>query len=217
MEPQMKSVVIPALLLLLANPFGAAQAQSPTPVAGEDYIEIPNGAPLDPADGVVVVEEFFNYICPACNGFEPLFVAWSAKLPPYAKLVHVPATFRADFVPYAKAYYAAESFGLVDKTHRAVYEAIHVTRKLPAEGVKPDEERIAAFYADFGVDKAEFLSAMQSFGVGVKIRRATDHMQRSKIPSTPSIVINGRYLVRGDTYADMLRIATFLIEKEHAG
>ena len=213
----MKSIVISVLLILLANTLGSAQAQSPVPIAGRDYIEIPNGSPLDPADGIVVVEEFFNYICPACNSFEPLFVAWAARLPPYAKLVHVPATFRADFMQYARAYYAAESLGLVDKTHRAVYEAIHTTRKLPAEGAKPDEGRIAAFYADFGVDEDEFLRTMQSFGVGVKVRRATEHMQRSKVPSTPSVVINGRYLVRGDTYSDMLRIASFLIEKEHGG
>jgi len=213
----MKSLFVPALLLLLANPFGPVQAQAPAPVAGTDYIEIPNGAPLDPADGVVVVEEFFNYICPACNNFEPVFVAWAAKLPPYAKLVHVPAAFRADFVPYARAYYAAEVSGLVDKTHRAVYQAIHVTHKLPAEGDKPDEERIAAFYSDFGVDKDEFLRNMKSFGVELKLRRATEHMQRIKVPSTPSIVINGRYLVRGQTYADMLRIASYLIEKEHSG
>jgi thiol:disulfide interchange protein DsbA len=57
---------------------------------------------------------------------------------------------------------------------------------------------------------------MKSFGVESKIRRATEHMTRSKIPSTPSVVINGRYLVRGDTYQDMLRIASYLIEKEHA-
>jgi thiol:disulfide interchange protein DsbA len=41
-------------------------------------------------------------------------------------------------------------------------------------------------------------------------------MQRSRIPSTPSIVVNGRYLVQGDTYADMLRNADYLIEKERA-
>ena len=58
---------------------------------------------------------------------------------------------------------------------------------------------------------------MQSFGVQVKVRRATEHMTRSKVPSTPSLVVNGKYLVRGNTYADMLRIASFLIEKERAG
>lgn len=206
-----------AALLLLANLTGPAHAQTSAPVAGKDYVEIPNGSPLDPVPNTVVVEEYFNYICPACNGFEPILVSWAAKLPPYAKVVRVPATFRDDFMPYARAYYAAEGLGLVDKTHRAVYEAIHVTHKLPAEGDKPDEARIAAFYAGFGVDKDAFLSAMHSFGVDVKIRRATEHMQKSKVPSTPTLIVNGRYLLKsGASYQDMLQTASYLIEKEHA-
>ena len=55
---------------------------------------------------------------------------------------------------------------------------------------------------------------MKSFAVDLKVRRAAEHMTRSRIPSTPSLVINGRYLVRGNSYADMLRIADYLIEKE---
>ena len=212
----MKRTIFLALPLLFALPFGLAQAQS-GPVAGKDYVEIQNGRPLDPpAAGTVVVEEFFSYVCPACNAFEPLLVAWSAKQPPYVKVVKVPATFRADFLTYAKTYYAAEALGLVEKTHQAVFNAIHVTHKLPAEGDKMDEEKIAAFYADYGVSKADFLNAMRSFGVDVKVRRATDHMQKSKVPSTPTLIVNGRYLVKGDSYQQMLDIAAALVEKEHA-
>ena len=212
----MKGSMIPALVVLAASVIGSAQAQTPAPVAGKDYTEIQNGRPLDPADGVIVVEEFFNYICPACNSFEPTFVAWTAKLPPYVKVVHIPATFRADFVPYAKAYYAAEALGLVEKTHAAVYEAIHIKHAIPAEGDRPDEEKIAAWYANFGVGKDEFLAAMRSFGVNVKVNRATEQMTKNRIPSTPSVVVNGRYLVRGNTWDDTLRIASYLIEKERA-
>lgn len=209
----MKNAIVMVLLLLA----GAVMAQSPSPVAGKDYVEIPNGRPLEPVQGKVVVEEFFNYICPACNSFEPAFVAWTAKLPPYAVVRHVPASFRPDFMQYARAYYAAQAFGLADKTHEAVYDAIHRAHALPAEGDKPDEERIAGFYAGYGVGAKEFLSAMRSFGVDARIRQATEHMQRSKVLGTPSIVVNGRYLVRGTSFPDMLRIATYLIEKEHAG
>jgi protein dithiol oxidoreductase (disulfide-forming) len=212
----MKGSMIPALVVLAASVIGSAQAQTPAPVAGKDYTEIPNGRPLDPADGVVVVEEFFNYVCPACNSFEPSFVSWTAKLPPYAKVVHIPATFRADFMQYAKAYYAAEALGLVDKTHRDVYEAIHIKHAIPAEGDRPDDEKVAAWYAGYGVSKDEFLSAMRSFGVNVKVNRATEHMQKNRVPSTPALVINGRYLVRGNTWDDTLRIASYLIEKERA-
>jgi thiol:disulfide interchange protein DsbA len=210
----MKSLVVSALVMLHAGAT-ATSASAQDPVAGKDYVEISNGTPPDPTSKQIVVEEFFNYICPACFSFEPLLLSWTAKLPPYAKLEHVPATFRPDFMVYAHAYYAAEALGLVDKTHAAVYEAIHVTHKLPAEGDKIDEDKIAAFYANYGVDKAQFLSTMKSFGVETKVRRATERMRRSQVPSTPTLVVNGRYLVRGDSYQDMLRIASFLIEKEH--
>ena len=40
-------------------------------------------------------------------------------------------------------------------------------------------------------------------------------MQRSRVSGTPSLVVNGRYLVRGQSTQDMLRIASYLIEKEH--
>lgn len=207
----MKLWIVAACLLVVLT----AQAQAP--VAGRDYVEIPNGRLLEPVDGeVVVVEEYFNYACPGCNAFEPHFAAWAKGLPPDVRLEHVPAAFRADFVQYARAYYAAEALGVAERAHQAVYDGIHRSRTLPAEGERPDEARIARFYADFGVDAQAFLAAMQSFGVEAKVKRATEHMQRSRIPSTPSLVVNGRYLVGGESYADVLRIATALIEKERA-
>jgi protein dithiol oxidoreductase (disulfide-forming) len=208
----MRTLAVSALVVLFASAFSPAQAQEP--VAGKDYIAIPNGRPLDPADGAIVVEEFFNYICPGCNAFEPLFAPWAAKQPSDVKVVHVPASFRADFVQYARAYYAAQSLNIAEKTHAAVYEGIHRARTLPAEGQRPDEEKIAAFYAGYGVDQKQFLAAMRSFAVDLKVRRAADHMTRIRIPSTPSVVVNGRYLVRGQSNADTLRIADYLIEKE---
>jgi len=213
----MKRIVVPVLLAMLVGIPGLVHAQFKTPVAGRDYVEIPGGRPLHPVDGKVVVEEFFNYICPACYSFEPQFSAWAAKLPADVELAYVPAAFRPDFVQYARAYYAAQTFGLVAETHDAVYDAIHRNHVLPAEGDRPDEKRIADFYAGYGVDAQKFLTAMQSFEVDGKIRRAIDHLRRSRVSGTPSIVVNGRYLVGGRTYADMLRIARYLIDREREG
>ena len=209
----MKYAVLALLSIVLAS---TALAQTPQPVAGRDYVEIANGKPLDPVAGKVVVEEFFNYVCPACYGFEPYLVAWSAKLPPYATLVHIPASFRPDFVPYARGYFAAQVLGIADKAHSAVYDAVHVKHTLPSEGQKPDEDKIAAFYAGYGTDQAQFLATMKSFGVDAKVRRATEYMTRVKVPATPTIVVNGRYMVKGGSNEQMLQIASYLIEKEHS-
>ena len=43
----------------------------------------------------------------------------------------------------------AEALGLVDKTHRDVYAAIHVKHVIPAEGDRPDEEKIARLFEQF--------------------------------------------------------------------
>lgn len=211
----MKRLWVLSLLWILGS--AVAAAQGPVPEVGKDYDIIEGGRPLAPADGKVVVEEVFNYICPACNMFEPEFATWKAKLPDYVRVDYVPASFRADFVPYANAYYAAVILGVQAQSHKAVYDAIHHNKQLPKEGDRPDEEKVADFYAAYGVDAQKFLATMRSFGVKAKVRAAAEHMKRSRVASTPSLLINGRYLVKGRTFADVLRIANYLIEKEHAG
>lgn len=211
----MKRFFVLSFMVLLWGAFAPAYGQVSEPVAGKDYTEIPDGQPLKSIAGKVVVEEFFNYICPACFKFEPQFSDWTKKLPGYVEVVHIPAAFRPDFAHYAKVFYAAQILGVEEKSHQAVYDAIHLTYKLPGEGQKIDDDKIATFYAQYGVDPKQFLSTMESFGVNTKVRIATEHLKSCKITSTPSLVINGRYLVTGKSYSDNLRIATYLIEKAH--
>lgn len=175
---------------------------------------IPGGKPLKAATGKIEVVEFFNYICPGCNAFNPLLEQWKAKQAADVQLVYVPADFRPDFVSYARAYYAAESFGLVEKTHQAVYKAIHEQRKLPAEGDRADDAVIAAFYAQYGVGAEMFEGAMGGFATDAKIRQGRDFMVKSQVTSTPSLVINGKYLVKGKSFEDKLRIADYLVARE---
>src|SRR3546814_7889878 len=51
---------------------------------------------------------------------------------------------------------------LVEKTHEAVYAAIHEQHTLPGEGMTLDPDKIAAFYAKYGADPAEFKDLMTS-------------------------------------------------------
>lgn len=191
--------------------------EGPAPVPGKDYVEIPNGQPYAPLNGKIEVVEVFGYVCPACARFAPDVAAWKKKLPADVRLTYVPVAFAPSWMPYAKAFYAAESKGLVDKTHDAVFTKIHLERSLPGEGQAPDPAKVAAFYAGYGVDAKEFLALMNSFGVDAKVNRAKQFAMKSGVEGTPTIVVNGKYRVTGGTtYADVLRIADHLIAMERA-
>jgi protein dithiol oxidoreductase (disulfide-forming) len=188
----------------------------PALVPGTDYVEIQGGQPFDPLDGKIEVVEVFGYVCPACNAFQSSVRAWKAKLPADVRVTYVPAMFGPDWTPYAHAFYAAESLGLVDKTHDAVYDAIHAKNSLPGEGEKPTAEPIAAFYAKYGVSAEQFTNAMNSFTINGKLNKAKQFALRSQISGTPSLIVNGKYLVKGRNWDDMLRIADQLIAQERA-
>lgn len=195
----------------------ATPPQGPAPVEGTDYVSIPGGQPFDPLNGKVEVVEMFNYICPACYSFDSQFHAWTARQPAYVRVTYVPAQFRPDFTVYAKAYYAADSLGIAGKTHEAVYKAVHLDHALPGEGQSIDPQKIAEFYAKYGVSAKQFTDAMNSFGVAGKMNKANQFAMRSQIEGTPTVIVNGKYRVKGRSWDDMLRITDHLIAREHAG
>lgn len=209
-----------------AAPATASSAAAPAPAAkpytgpalvpGVDYQEIAGGQPFAPNDGKVEVVEFFSYICPACNAFEAFFEPWKAKQAADVRVTLVPATFRDDFANYAKVYYAAQALGVAEKTHKAVFDAVHVQNTLPGEGKPFDPDAVAKFYANYGIDPDQFKNTLGSFAVTGKINKAKQYMIASQIQSTPSLVVDGKFLVKGKSWDDMLRIADGLIAQQRA-
>lgn len=192
--------------------------QGPAPVAGTDYVVIQNGQPYAPLNGQIEVVEVFGYVCPACARFAPEVAAWKKKQPADVRVSYVPVVFGNVWAPYGKAFYAAQAKGLVDKTHDAMFSAIHLQRALPGEGQPPaDPAQIAQWYARYGVDAKEFVSLMNSFGTNSQIARGMQFAKNAGVEGTPTIVVNGKYRVTGgQTYADVLRIADHLVAMERA-
>jgi thiol:disulfide interchange protein DsbA len=205
-----------------AAPAGAATAGSTAPaaipglVAGADYVVIPGGQPFEPRNGKIEVVEVFGYVCPACARLQPLFSAWKKKLPADVRVTYVPAAFGREWVPYAHAFYAADAMGLVDRSHDAVFHAIHIEQSLPGEGKEPDEQAIAKFYGKYGVDPKVFADAMHSFTIDAKLARAKQFMVDSGVEGTPTLIVDGKYRVLGRSYEDVLRITDALIAQERA-
>lgn len=197
-----------------------AAAKAPPPVAGTDYVEIANGQPFDTADGRIEVVEVFGYVCPFCASVQPTVSSMKANFPDDVHMVYIPAAFGGAWDNYAKAYYTAEAMGLVDKTHDAMFRAIHIDKTLKGERGVDTPEDIATFYAAYGADPKQFVSSMSSFAIAAKVNRGKQFILNAFTnddpPSTPTFLINGRYRVKGKTVDDMFRVMNQLVVAERA-
>ncbi|MGQ4660939.1 thioredoxin domain-containing protein [Lysobacter sp. F6437] len=193
-------------------PVGAA------PVAGTDYVVIPGGTPFKAGNDKIEVVEVFGYTCPHCATFEPLVSAWSTGLPADVEFVPMAAPFGGYWMPYAKAFFTAQAMGVAAQSHEAVFRAIHVDRSLPVQPL-PTDEQLGQFYAQFGVDPKQFTSTMSSFAINAKLSQARQFIERSFVndtPSTPTLIINGKYRIKTAAFDEQLRIADHLIAMERA-
>ena len=195
-----------------------AAPQGPPPVAGVDYVPIANGQPLQPGSGRIEVAEVFGYTCPHCATFEPELSAWKKRQPADVSVVQVPAPFGGYWDPYARAFYAAEALGVLEQSHQAMFNAIHLQRSMPV-GANTGAAELAPFYAQYGVDAKRFADAYNSFGVDAKINRARQFAVKSGVEGTPSIVVNGKYLVPvgAGGFGKMLQTVDWLVAHERGG
>ena len=173
-------------LLLTLFISGAALAQGGL-VEGRDYRLI---NPPQPVSGnQVEVLEFFSYACPHCYEFEPLLNSWLASKPKGVDFKYVPAVYNNRMIPQAKLFYTLEEMGLLSKLHDKVFEAIH------RQGKKlSDRDEILAWAATQNVDADKFRSVFDSFSVANAAQRAYQLTRAYRIPGTPYLVVNGKYL-----------------------
>lgn len=197
------------LLLLALSPLSSLAAAPVKLVEGTDYELIEAAGPYAPLAGKIEVVEMFGYTCPHCARFEPQLEAWAAKLPKDVRFTPVPAAFGGVWDSFARAYLAADQLGVAKRSHRAMFDALHEKQTLPMQNVSPDE--LAGFYKAYGVAPDAFLAAIKSDAVEQKLKAARAFAQRTKVPGTPALVINGRYLVKGDSFEALLRNADALI------
>lgn len=200
-----------ALLLMLLLP---PLAHAADPVAGVDYVEMPEGKPFAPAKGKVEVAELFAYSCVHCFHFESQIREWARKQPAHVSFVAVPAAFGGYWNTYARAYFAAESLDLLARTHDAVYRAVHVSGALPVQNVSNSE--IAAFYGTLGADPQRFAAIMQGEQVDAKLERARRFAMDAGAEGTPTLVVAGKYRVTARTLDDAWKTVDYLVARERA-
>ena len=216
-----------ALVLGLATAANAATYE-----AGKHYDVLPQAQRTNVAPGKVEVMEVFSYGCPACDHFQPTMKKLKAALPANAQLVYLPASWNTaeNWPTFQRAYLTAKSLGVADKAHDQMFAAIWnaggelaIQQSGPGSPLKknlPTIEDIARFYQKAtGANPADFVAASKSFSVDLKMRQADAQILAMKVPSTPTLVVNGKYRVNNDaiqTPDDVIGIVKFLVAKESA-
>ena len=176
--------------------------------AGKDYTLITPAQPTDDAAKIEVLE-FFSYGCPHCSDFHPLISAWAAKQPGDVVFKRVPVSFgRAAWANAAKLYYTLEATGDLAKLDGDVFKAIHNDRTNLF-----DEKAILEWVTKKGVDPKKFSETFNSFGVMSKVKRGEQLVQAYKISGVPAIYVDGKYLVGGQSFGDVLATTDKLIAK----
>ena len=201
-------VFMPALASAATQQVAAAPAPL-TLVEGKDYTLVAN--PTPPAQpGRVEVREFFWYGCPHCFRLDPFVSAWLQTKPATVDFIRTPVALSRDWEANTRGYYVAEILNKVDATHKALFDAIHVRHERLF-----DQQSLAGFYSRYGVNPANFNGLYQSFPVSGKVAQARNLAIRYQITGVPTIVVNGKYMVSGETQRTV-DVVKALIAREQA-
>lgn len=203
-----------ALLAALAAPAALAQGLLEKYQAGTHYYPIQPAQAVTAPKGKVEVLEVFSYACIHCAHFQAKVDAWKKTMPANASFALLPAAWNPTWEMVARAYYASEALGILDKTHDAFFNAIFID-KVPFASLQD----VANWYTKFGVTEQAFLDTANSFTTNTKIQRSKQMVPRYGVDGTPSIVVAGKYRVTGESaggYDNVFDVVNFLVAKEAA-
>ena len=130
------------------------------------YKRIKPARPLEQSDKVEVVDVFW-YGCPHCFTFLPHLQQWEHGKPEYVEMRRLPAIFRQSWVAHARAYYTAKLLNVEEQLHTAVFNALHGEKRQ-----LNTREELRSFFAEHGVDTADFDSTYDSFSVDAMARES---------------------------------------------
>ncbi len=197
MNKLLRVFFITVALLMSGAALAAAQL-------GRDYSLLNPPQPTDAKN--IEVLEFFFYGCSHCAILHPPLTAWEKSKPKDVVLTLVPTIFRDSWEPMARTYYALESMGQLEKLHDALFRAWTDNVNLSDEG------KIADFVSQRGVDRAKFSAAYNSFSMQSKVARAKQMIRSYTVSGTPTLVVDGKYLISGLQPADTIRVLNEVIE-----
>lgn len=209
MRIEARPQLIVALALLLSA-FAPARAEF---LEGVEYVLVTPAQPVI-TDRKIEVREVFMYGCPHCFNLEPTLNRWLKTKPANSEFVRMPAVFRPTLEPHARAFYAFQAMGMVEKLHGPFFRALHVDKQ-----ALNDEASIAQFVAAHGGKADEFRRAYHSFGVDAQVKEVMRLAPAYGVDSVPTFIVDGKYRTNATMAQggeNLMRVIEFLIKKSAA-
>jgi thiol:disulfide interchange protein DsbA len=201
-----------ACLLYAATGVAQAQQRSPALRVNLDYLLIA-GQPADTGEKIEVID-FFWYGCPGCNAVQPALEAWIKRKPSDVILRRIPAIRHDAWAPHARIYYTLEALGEIGRLHQEVYRGYHVEQLHMS---KPDV--MEQWAVRHGIPRDRWAAAYGSAETQERLEHAKEATRHYKVPATPTLVVDGRYLTSGgmaQSAEEMISILERLIIKVRA-
>ena len=199
---------------LLLTSACSAQSDAAAPYTdGVEYTTLSGPHQRYSKEGKVEVVEVFSYGCIHCAHFAPLAEKLRKELPPGVKFKLMPAPFSDQWLPFARAYYAARQLGVVERTHLPLFSA-KFDQHFPINTM----DELADFYAREGVNRAGFMRIATSDETTAKLKSDLALIQQWQVDGTPTLVIDGKYRVATvHTQEEMAAVALWLARRELQG
>jgi len=209
-------LLVVLVFLLLAVNTNAEDGHNHAPVSnfieGKHYHRITPAVETDVEDGKVEVLELFWYGCPHCFQFEPHITNWKETKADYISFTRMPAVLNRGWLAHARAYYALETMGELERIHPIFFAAIHDQgRRLR------DVESMTRFLSQQDVDADKFKSAYDSLYVETKINRSGQLVRQYGSSSVPTVIINGKFRTSASDaggFDNVLAVINMLSEQE---
>lgn len=137
------------------------------------------------------VTEFFSFSCPGCYFYEKYMSVLAQQLPESFEFQRIHTRFGGKNAQQSQLAFVLTSLLKDDKLKSEIFNRIHTN------GIYfKDKEAVIAFFAENGYERGQLEKLLDSFAAKTMIKRMDKATMDARITSIPSLIVDGRFLIR---------------------
>ena len=195
------------LILSLFTVFAFNTAQAAI-TEGVDYTILSKPQAVSNPKTVEIIE-FFGYFCPHCHDFDPIISKWATTLPKNTAFRKEHIVWQESMEASARMFYVINQMGPARKggVNTAAFKTMAARQDFNSVDVRK------TFATSQQLDPASLEKAYSSYAAASYVARSKKFTKDYNVVGTPTIVVQGKYAVKANSFPEMLRVTDELIQK----